>query len=224
MFLHASGGNWECPICENNVVDNESAGMEASLLHARRQDGAETIFAKVANWLESRPVQISIIILTMMDLAFVMIGLSVTAMYGEDLPESGERIEAALGWGSIAILTLFSIEQIGKILILGITYFLNAWHVLDFLSILSSLILEIMLRGPAGEIAALLIAFRLWRSIRMVHGGVMIALKVEHHDTLEAHHRLMCHIMEKNDELEEALKAMALKDNREATSRGKEER
>ena len=46
----------------------------------------------------------------------------------------------------------------------------SRWHLLDAAVVIASLVLELALKGTDKEVAALLIVFRLWRIIRVMHG------------------------------------------------------
>jgi hypothetical protein len=96
--------------------------------------------------------------------------------------------EAALSWTSISILGVFTLEQAAKLAVFGPPYFVrSAWHSLDAAIIVASLVLEAVLRGVARETVSLLIVFRLWRLVRVMH-GVAESVAEEHVVRMERHH------------------------------------
>jgi hypothetical protein len=54
--------------------------------------------------------------------------------------------------------------------------------------VVSSLTLELALHGVAQEVAALLVFFRLWRIVRIMH-GLADVLEIHHEEHLAEHHR-----------------------------------
>lgn len=79
-------------------------------------------------------------------------------------------VEKVLAYISIGILVIFFIEQLLDIAAMRWNYFSNKMHVLDFVVILVSLALEILVTHlPLG---GLLIVVRVWRFTRTAHGTV----------------------------------------------------
>ena len=98
--------------------------------------------------------------------------------------------EEVFAWLSVAILSIFSIEQLLKFLVFGPYYFITSlWHALDAVIIVTSLTLEILLRGPAREVVSLLVVFRLWRIIRIMH-SIIEAMEISFDEKIEKHHQL----------------------------------
>jgi voltage-gated hydrogen channel 1 len=192
--------SWTCPICQSaRAKPVARRGFHFKLLHVRHGShldvppwwrGHEQLQNRVALRMESHALHIAIIVLTAIDLAFVLTGLALAAFHGNELPHHIEEVEDGLAYGSIVILSMFTIEQFFRFAIFGFSYFLNLWHLLDATVIVTSLILEILLRGPARDTAALLIVFRLWRLVRVIH-GIGEALTLEHKDVMEKHHKLI---------------------------------
>ena len=98
-----------------------------------------------------------------------------------------EEAERALSWTSVAILGIFALEQAARLAVFGPRYFLHLWHALDAVVIVSSLVLECVLRGVAQETVSLLIVFRLWRLVRVMH-GVAEAVAADAETELGRHH------------------------------------
>ena len=85
---------------------------------------------KLSTLLESKRAHVAIILLTLLDLAIVITELSLFAFFPEEesVPESVKRAEDALSWTSITILSIFTLEQILKLVVFGIQYFFRLWH------------------------------------------------------------------------------------------------
>lgn len=145
-----------------------------------------------AELLESRETHIIVISLTLLDLCIVLTELVLAGFYPEHehRPPAVERAEEALSWTSIAILSLFTIEQLLKLAVFGIQYFFHIWHALDAVIIVASLVLESVLRGTTQEAVSLLVVFRLWRLVRVLHSTAE-TMVLRQEDMLEEHHRLV---------------------------------
>lgn len=123
--------------------------------------------------LESREAHYMVIGLVLLDLAIVLAELVLSSFYPtpELAPHLVHVAEEALSYTSIGILAIFTAELVAKLLVFGITYFTHSkWHLFDAAVVISSFALELSLRGVAQEVASLLIFFRLWRIIRIMHG------------------------------------------------------
>ena len=107
----------------------------------------------------------------------------------EERPHAVETAEEAMAWTTVAILGLFTLEQLAKLGVFGYGYFFSFWHALDAIIVVVSLILEILLRGVAQEAVSLLVVFRFWRLIRVMH-GVAETMALEHSENLDKHHAL----------------------------------
>lgn len=66
----------------------------------------------------------------------------------------------------------------------------SRWHLVDAVVVISSLVLELSLHNLAQEVASLLVFFRLWRILRVMH-GVAEAIELNHESELSHHHRLV---------------------------------
>lgn len=78
---------------------------------------------------------------------------------------------------SISILTLFELELIVLIIVLGPIFFRNPLYILDLVVVTASIALEICLfyitaNAIINEVLAVLIVCRLWRLVRIAHGLV----------------------------------------------------
>ncbi|KAI9261829.1 hypothetical protein EDC94DRAFT_103131 [Helicostylum pulchrum] len=103
----------------------------------------------------------------------------------------------------ISICFLFLLECALCLVAFGPRYYLPGWphwklHVFDAFVVLTTLILEVGLRGKEREIAGLLIIFRLWRVVKVVE-SVIKSVSYAHEEELEA-------LKESYQELETKLK------------------
>lgn len=116
---------------------------------------------QLQRWLayrfESHKGHLIVVILTFFSLCLIMTDLALFSFYPveEGRPSAVRGAQVVLAWISVSIMAIFTAEQLLKFLIFGPKYFLNFLHALDLAIILSSLILGILLRGPARETVAL---------------------------------------------------------------------
>eukprot|EP00747_Dinoflagellata_sp_TGD_P027194 gnl/TRDRNA2_/TRDRNA2_132456_c1_seq1.p1 gnl/TRDRNA2_/TRDRNA2_132456_c1~~gnl/TRDRNA2_/TRDRNA2_132456_c1_seq1.p1 ORF type:complete len:376 (-),score=73.76 gnl/TRDRNA2_/TRDRNA2_132456_c1_seq1:97-1224(-) len=121
---------------------------------------------------------------------------------------------------SIAILCFFVIELSIKLALNPKEFCTNAWHVLDLVVVVLSLIIDVFvmwyiaenaetLRNKKDEvemIIVLLIICRIWRVVRIVHGIFEVAHE-QHEHQAELKHE-MAELEEKNKELEKELEGL----------------
>ncbi|KAF9483893.1 hypothetical protein BDN70DRAFT_850896 [Pholiota conissans] len=137
---------------------------------------------KTAYYLEHPTLHKIVILLIAIDAACVLADLAYSflsptcAPPGEDSPEWLEILSHI----SLAITTLFLVEIPLTLWALGVEY-LNPFgpiphaglHLFDSIIILTTFILEAILRGKEQELAGLLVVLRLWRLVKLV-GGVAV--------------------------------------------------
>ncbi|KAL7748244.1 hypothetical protein RI367_006430 [Sorochytrium milnesiophthora] len=143
----------------------------------------------VNNYLESARGHLVVIVLVITDLLCVFTEISLELYICSQI-ESGHRsphdkggqlheIAEYFGYVSMAIVVFFAFEILVKVVVLGARFFRSAFNVFDAVIVIASLSLEVVLRGLAFDIAGLVVIFRLWRVVRIVH-GVSEALELEH--------------------------------------------
>lgn len=108
----------------------------------------------------------------------------------------------ALFWTTVAILSIFEVELLFLIYLIGPkSFFGHLTYVIDFVVVSLSLSLELAFRYASddaiGALPGLLIFFRLWRFVRIGHGLVQ--------STYESQERKIHLAVEYIDELEEKL-------------------
>ncbi|KAL4422153.1 hypothetical protein ABPG77_006842 [Micractinium sp. CCAP 211/92] len=155
--------------------------------------GSRRAHARCAHLLELPAMHLGIIALTLLDLGVVVTELILSSIYPvrEEAPHPVHVAEEALSWVSISILIIFVAELAAKLAVFGHGYFTRSWwHLADAAVVIISLTLELTLKGVAQEVASLLVFFRLWRLLRIMH-GVAEAMELNHEQELERHHRLV---------------------------------
>ena len=90
---------------------------------------------------------------------------------------------AVLSYISLVITSLFLFEIPLTIWALGLQY-LNPFgpvphaslHLFDSIIIITTFVLEVVLRGKEQELAGLLVVLRLWRLVKLVGGNLPVSL------------------------------------------------
>lgn len=146
---------------------------------------------RIGQLLESREAHYFVIGLTLLDLGIVITELALSSIFpiGSEIPPQVHLAEEALSWTTIGILGTFTAELFAKLGVFGHRYFTHsAWHSFDAVIVVVSLVLELSLKGVAQEIASLLIFFRLWRIMRLMH-GVAEAIELRNEEASHGHQR-----------------------------------
>jgi len=140
---------------------------------------------RTAKVLEHRLLHKAVILLIVIDAACVLADLTYTFLSEgcepPEGPDSPKWLEV-LSHISLGITTFFLIEIPLSIYALGLTFY-NPFgpvphavlHLFDALIIMTTFILEVVLRGREQELASLLIILRLWRLVKLV-GGVAVGV------------------------------------------------
>lgn len=152
--------------------------------------------ARMAELLESREAHYLVIGLVLFDLAIVLTELVLSSFFPSQqlAPHIVHVAEEALSWTSIGILALFTSELVAKLLVFGLGYYTHSkWHMFDATIVVISFTLELSLKGVAQEVASLLIFFRLWRIMRIMH-GVAEAMELNHTQELHKHQHEIVHL------------------------------
>ncbi|TFK42683.1 hypothetical protein BDQ12DRAFT_676623 [Crucibulum laeve] len=153
------------------VWDSEHASERYKRIHAR-----------TAKFLDSQITHRTVITLVAIDTTFVVIDLGYTFLSANcTIPshESPQWLEV-FSYLSLAITGLFLIEIPLNVWAFGLQ-FINpfgpiphAWlHAFDAAIIITTFVLEVVLRGKERELASLLVILRLWRLVKVV-GGVAV--------------------------------------------------
>jgi len=156
---------------------------------------------KLGHMLESKPEQIVIFSLIVLDLLVICAQLFVIEprqnacktptvdvvenMYGSTSHSSSSHHESSheehvleiaaevLDYISLSILCVLGLEVVLLLIAFDIDFFKQPLYILDALVIGASLFIELQQKSTAGSAGSLLIFFRLWRIVRIVHGVAM---------------------------------------------------
>ncbi|RPD66290.1 hypothetical protein L226DRAFT_194363 [Lentinus tigrinus ALCF2SS1-7] len=135
---------------------------------------------RTAEILESAALHYTVIALVLVDSACVLADLAYTFLSEDCTPIEGPDTPLwlnILAQLSLAITTLFLVEVPVTIWALGLQNY-NPFgpvphavlHFFDAVVILTTFILEVVLRGRERELASLLIILRMWRLVKLVQG------------------------------------------------------
>jgi len=200
-------GDYNCQICKFKTDASEEEHVPCWWRPWGPFGGDHSKTQKwLASKIESKPVHIIVVTLVLLDLLIILTDLSLQSFYPmeEEAPDAVHTAEKALAWTSVTILSIFTLEQFVKLAVFGPRYFLKVWHAIDAFVIITSLILEILLRGPSREVASLLIIFRLWRLVRIMH-ALAEEITIEHEESSKHHHKLEEKMQQRIHELERQL-------------------
>ncbi|KZT11250.1 uncharacterized protein LAESUDRAFT_747034 [Laetiporus sulphureus 93-53] len=134
---------------------------------------------RTAEFLESPPFHKAVIALVLIDSGCVLADLSYTFLNETCMPDEDNQPFwlTILAHISLAITTFFLIEIPVAIWAFGWTYYRpgsrvthSSLHFFDAVVILTTFVLEVVLRGRERELASLLIVLRLWRLVKLVQG------------------------------------------------------
>lgn len=131
--------------------------------------------------LESRPFHTFIITLIVIDATCVLADLGFTVLSDSCTPlDEGPAWLEVLATISLAITTLFLIEIPVALWTFGVRFYNpfsgvphSTLHLFDAAIIITTFILEFVLKGRQRELAGLLIILRLWRLVKLV-GGIAV--------------------------------------------------
>ncbi|KAG2157348.1 hypothetical protein DEU56DRAFT_764111 [Suillus clintonianus] len=137
--------------------------------------------------LESRRFHTFVIALIVIDAACVLADLGFTVLSdGCAPPDEGPAWLEVLATISLAITTLFLIEIPVTLWAFGVRFYTPfsgvphaALHLFDVAIIVTTFVLEFVLKGRQRELAGLLIILRLWRLVKLVGGIAVGAAEIE---------------------------------------------
>lgn len=115
-----------------------------------------------------------ILSLVAIDVVIVLAELILALLTCKAPTKTSENIEEALSICSITISTIFVVELLSTLVVLGFEYLTEWIHMLDALIILASFILDVSARGATEEIGSLLIIGRLWRIIKLAGEATVV--------------------------------------------------
>ncbi|KAJ7098022.1 hypothetical protein B0H15DRAFT_1019275 [Mycena belliarum] len=138
-----------------------------------------------AQFLESRPLHLLVVFLISVDASCVLADLGYAFLHETCTPPAGPGSPlwlTVLSHISLGITAFFLIEIPLTLWALGWSFYdplgpvpHAALHLFDAFIILTTFILEVVLKGREQELAGLLIILRLWRLVKLV-GGVSVGV------------------------------------------------
>ncbi|KAJ3053572.1 hypothetical protein HK097_003949 [Rhizophlyctis rosea] len=170
--------------------------------HHRRPEGHWR--KELGQFLDQKRFHYLVLFLVVLDLMVVMAEIIIT-FFEQNSCESNHFEEEwwhnTLAHISTAILCLFNIEIALHLIAFGPRYFTHSLlHLFDAIVVITSLALDLALRGKEQEVAGLLIVLRSWRLVRVVDGVAM---------TLEDQYRgKLRRLKEENKRLREELEKL----------------
>lgn len=105
--------------------------------------------------------------LLVFDVILVISELALEAENGNEHNETLVVVEEIISYTSLSILCFFGLEQLLLMFAIDIEYFKNPWYIVDLIVISVSLSVELVFHQILAE---LLVVFRLWRIVRIIHG------------------------------------------------------
>jgi len=155
---------------------------------------------KLGEVMEGHTVQYLVLSLIMLDLVVVITEIFLEEHYkkcneSDHLPHWVEIAEEGLIYTSFSILIGLGLEVLLLLFAFGLSFFKHPLYILDGAIIALSITFEVVLRDAVG---GLLVIFRLWRVVRIIHG---VAMTMEERSEEK--------IAKINVELEELTKKMA---------------
>ncbi|KAF9126232.1 hypothetical protein BGX30_000114 [Mortierella sp. GBA39] len=155
---------------------------ETNPINASSEEDISSTRHQIGEILESKRAHILILILTVIDVALVILQIAASLLHFDDTEEAQWFLEI-LAHISLAIVSFFVLEIVLKVYAFGLGFFWTGnphgmLHLLDALIIIISFLLEVFLKGAEQELGSLLIIFRLWRVVKLT--GTVAIETVEH--------------------------------------------
>ncbi|KAF8946013.1 hypothetical protein BGZ47_001507 [Haplosporangium gracile] len=185
-YCNYSNSNLDCPLPTSHILGHDENREEffasASCVKMTRY--------RIGKAIESNGAHITILLLTLCDIVLVVLQIGASLLHLDET-EHEHWLLALFGHLSLAIVSIFMLENLLKLFAFGPRYFWKGtphWilHLIDALIILTSFLLEIFLKGAEQELSSLLIVFRLWRVLKLTG---TVAIEVSEHD--QAHVALL---------------------------------
>jgi len=128
----------------------------------------DTYRERIIALLESRRFDLAVLFLVLFHVSLTATQLSITVFDPhQHLPFNLPSVKV-LSWLAFAILLVFVVEQIVRLVAEGKEYFFEIAHFLDLIIVSGTITLNLLLALPEREVAGLLIAFRFWRLFHLL--------------------------------------------------------
>eukprot|EP01083_Nonionella_stella_P023336 64540_1 len=163
----------------------------------------DQIRKQLRHFFHSRLFHYILGILIAIDLAIVLLDIALILVFCDAIPHALEELIHNLVSVSICILGVFIIELSLQMYAFGAKEWLSeCLHVFDFLIVVITFSLELLMHGndKVQSMIGLLVVFRLWRLVRVIHVTTE-ALDLQHETELEE-------LKEQIEDLEQELEAL----------------
>nr|CAD7412233.1 unnamed protein product [Timema poppensis] len=184
MALHLGAGDQVCQ--ETTELPLTCPDRSSSLTiptHKKRQP-PRTFRERARAVIENSKFHIAILTLVIIDLILVLIELVIDASALEHSSQL-EMLENALKYSSITILSIFVVENLFTIYVMGWDFFKHFLEVFDFTIVVTSLVLDIVFMHSHAQAGfGLLIILRLWRIVRVIN-AIVVAMSSQAERELE---------------------------------------
>jgi hypothetical protein len=147
-----------------------------------------------ADHLDSRWFQLTIMILTLVEMAIVFTDIGLTLHFRTscppiDVPSGLDEAIEVLSWTSYGILCIFVVETLFSLAVKRAKMFTNFGDVSDMIIVITSFTLDTLSRTyflshELSQLAEVLLFVRLWHVVRVVHG---VSHQVKHKYETEIH-------------------------------------
>ncbi|XP_013880509.1 voltage-gated hydrogen channel 1 [Austrofundulus limnaeus] len=192
------------------VGDEQPAELEEEELHVTSEDlspaagqfpPALTFRDTLKKLYTSQRFQVLVVFLVVLDAFFVLaellIDLSVIKLEHDHIaPEVFHYL-------SLALLTFFMVELIGKLFTFRLEFFQHKFEVFDALVVLVSFVLDIVFifHEDAFDGMGLLILLRLWRVARIIN-GILVSVKTRADQSIHKLKESYDHLVQRSTELQ----------------------
>ena len=182
-----------------SVPSDRSTNLSSTLSNMNN----EQIRKKLRHFFHSNLFHYLLAILIVLDLAIVLLDIILLLIYCDDIPHDVEEAIHDLVYVSVTILGIFLIELSLQMYAFGIKEWASeCLHVFDFVIVSTTFILELVMHGNEAveSMIGLLIVFRLWRLVRVIHVTTE-ALDLQHETEVDE-------LKEKIEHLQEELRKL----------------
>jgi len=112
-------------------------------------------------------------------IVLVLVGLDVSSIFADFIvqiftcegkipKDDGETTLEVLSIVSLIFSCLFVLELLARVWAFGLNYFRSKFHCFDAMIILTSFVIDVLLRGILEEVASIVIVLRLWRVFKII--------------------------------------------------------
>ncbi|XP_072292310.1 voltage-gated hydrogen channel 1 [Eucyclogobius newberryi] len=192
------------------VGDQQQIQWDEEELHAASEDlspatgqvpPALTFRDSLKRLYSSERFQVAVVCLVILDAIFVLAELLIDLSIIE--LEHGHVAPEVFHYLSLALLTFFMVELVGKLFAYRLEFFYHKFEVFDGVVVTVSFVLDIVFvfREDAFDAMGLLILLRLWRVARIIN-GVLVSVKTRADQRLHKLKESYDHLVQRVTELQ----------------------